>query len=98
MDITNYRPINKGCLQSCFDVTIPEWGMTIFGCCLFEKEGRKWIGMPSRQYQSKEGETKQMTCLSLEKKYKERFDKACIEKISSGQIKVKEPAIEAQPF
>lgn len=86
MDIKNYRPINKGCLQACFDVFIDEWGMTIRDCCLFEKEGRKWINLPSRQYQSKEGTTKNFDYIVFEKERKERFQKACLEKISSGQV------------
>jgi len=47
--ITNPKPIRKGALLGFFDVEMPS-GMIIRGTMLFEKEGRRWVGLPSKEY------------------------------------------------
>lgn len=81
MEINNYKPVNKGCLVAKFDVTIPEWGITIRDCALFEKNHEQWIGMPSRQYQAKDGSNKSFAYVLLDEKIKARFNAACLEKL-----------------
>lgn len=65
MEIQNYKEINKGCLIGRFDVKISECGLTIRGCSYFEKEGKRWIGMPGERYQSKDGRQRTLTILFL---------------------------------
>lgn len=84
MQILNYSPINKGCLKAKFNVLINDWGLTIRECSLFEKDGKKWIGLPSRQY-DKDGKIKNLDYVVFDKERRIRFDKACLEKINSGQ-------------
>lgn len=86
MDIINFKEINKGCLQAKFDVSIAEWGLVIREVTLFEKEGRKWLGMPNRQYTSKEGQSKSFDLVFFDKNTRPKFQKAVIEKIQSGQV------------
>lgn len=81
MKVSNYKELNHGCLQGCFDVDIEEVGITIRECKFFEKECRKWIGMPSRQYQAKDGTTKHTDCVILEKSKQQAFEKAVLEKL-----------------
>lgn len=58
MDILNYKEIKKGCLISYFDVKIQEWGMTIRRCSYFEKDGKRWVEMPSSRIENKDSLTK----------------------------------------
>jgi hypothetical protein len=90
MDVINYKEINKGALKSKFDVHIKEWGLTIRECVLFQKENRRWIGLPNRQYQSKEGTEKSYDLVVFEKNMKQRFDSACLEKIKNNQYQSKQ--------
>jgi hypothetical protein len=90
MEIINYKEINKGALKSKFDVQIKEWGLTLRDCTLFQKESRTWIGMPSKQYQSKEGTTKSYDVVVFDKNMKQRFDAACLDKIKNNQYQIKQ--------
>lgn len=83
MEISNYRSIGKGCLVGSFDVNIPEWGMSIHECKLFEKEGQKWVGFPSRQYETAKGEKKREEYVTMNKDQKAKFDTKCLEKLSA---------------
>lgn len=47
MTISNWKEMRKGSLVGFFTVTTPS-GMVIHGCSLFEKEGKRWVSMPSR--------------------------------------------------
>jgi hypothetical protein len=89
MDVINFKGIDKGCLKAKFDVVIPEWGLTIREVTLFEKDGKEWLGMPSRQYE-KDGKQKSYDLVSLEKGKRQRFDAACIAKVKAGQYQTKQ--------
>jgi hypothetical protein len=52
MEVSNWKPINKGFLKGSFDVTINQYGITIVDCALFEKDGKRWVNFPSRKYTS----------------------------------------------
>lgn len=90
MDILNYKEIKKGCLIGRFDVKISEWGMTIRGCTYFEKEGKRWVGMPSSRIENKDGSVKNYDHVVFDKPMRARFDTACLEKIKSGQYQTKQ--------
>lgn len=66
MEIQNFKPIQKGCLLGKFDIIIPEWGhLTISDCVLFSKEGKRWISLPSREFQSKDGQKKHFSLIKF---------------------------------
>lgn len=77
MEIINYIEINKGCLIGHFDVRIAELGMTIRGCSYFEKEGKRWVGMPSSRIENKDGSAKNFDHVVFDKGTRARFDSAC---------------------
>ena len=52
--ITNARKIGKGALIGFFDVTLAS-GMKLNSCTLLSKNGKKWIGLPSREYAKTDG-------------------------------------------
>lgn len=86
MNIINFKEINKGYLKARFDVEIQEWGVTIRSCSLFDKEGKKWICLPSQQYKGKDGSNKHFDYVVFEKDKKNRFQTACIEKINKREF------------
>ena len=52
--ISNTKKIVKNTLRGFFDVVLPS-GMKLNGCMLHEKDGRKWIALPSREYVKPDG-------------------------------------------
>lgn len=52
--ITNYKPYQKGALAAFFSVTMPS-GLVAHECKLFTKDGRRWIGLPSREFVGRDG-------------------------------------------
>lgn len=68
MKIQNYRSINKGALVSSFDIIIPKWGnFTIKECKLFQKNGQRFISMPSKEYEH-EGKKKYYSLVAFQEK------------------------------
>lgn len=52
-----YNPYAKGSLLGFADIFVPKWGVEIYGLTFHEKEGKRWINFPSREYE-KDGEKK----------------------------------------
>jgi hypothetical protein len=52
--IQNFKPYSKNTLLGFFDVELPS-GMILAGCCLHEKNGHYWTGLPGRQYTKDDG-------------------------------------------
>lgn len=67
MEILRHRPINKGSVVCGFSMKISKWGLIINDCTLFDKNGRRWISFPQRQYEDK-GEKKYAPYLQFEQK------------------------------
>lgn len=78
MKISNYKAVKKGCLLGRFDVCIEDLGMTIRDCSLFQKGESKWVGLPSRQFQTGDGQKKFFDYVVFDKEKKAQFDLACI--------------------
>jgi hypothetical protein len=52
--VTNARKLNKNSLRGFFDVELPS-GMKLNGCTLLEKDGKRWIGLPSKEWTKADG-------------------------------------------
>jgi hypothetical protein len=52
--ISNTKKVVKNSLRGFFDVQLPS-GLKLNGCMLHEKEGRRWSGLPSREYVKPDG-------------------------------------------
>ena len=50
-DLT-FKKLSRGALSGWVDVLLPEVGLKIFGIALFEKDGRRWLKLPQREYES----------------------------------------------
>jgi hypothetical protein len=87
MEINNYISINKGALKAKFDVTIPQWGLNIRQCTYFDNGKKRWINLPTREYQDeKTGEKKHfMLVRFMSQELQDKFSNACLEKIDAMQ-------------
>ena len=52
--ITNAKLIGKKSLVGSFDLEMPS-GLIVRGCMLFEKNGKRWVNFPSKEYQKSDG-------------------------------------------
>jgi len=52
--ISNAKLLRKNSLVGSFDLELPS-GMIVRGAMLFEKNGKRWVNFPSREYQKPDG-------------------------------------------
>jgi hypothetical protein len=52
--LSNPRRIGKGSLVGAFDLEMPS-GLKINGVMMFEKDGGRWIGFPSKEWTKRDG-------------------------------------------
>lgn len=91
MEIINYKPVGKGALLAKFDVKISQWSLTIRDCSLLQKKDGdgKWIALPSRQYDAKDGTKKNYGLVFFEKEMNQRFQNKCLQLIQEGKFEQK---------
>lgn len=58
IECINFRECKKGTLLGFADFALPKMGIEIHGCTVHKKNDSKWVNLPSKEYQNKEGETK----------------------------------------
>jgi hypothetical protein len=66
IECTNYKPVNKGSLLGYADLLLIKSGMQIFGCSLHQKDGGRWVNMPSREYTNDAGEKKYLSIVRFQ--------------------------------
>jgi DNA-binding cell septation regulator SpoVG len=54
--ISNYKVFVKGSLRAFFTITLPSQ-LVIHNCSLFEKNGARWVSLPSQKFTSVSGTT-----------------------------------------
>jgi hypothetical protein len=52
--VANANPMRKGTLIGFFDLEMPS-GLIVRGAMLFEKNGKRWIGFPSKEWVKSDG-------------------------------------------
>ena len=52
--VSNAKVLRKNTLIGCFDLQMPS-GLIVRGAMLFEKNGKRWIGFPSREWVKSDG-------------------------------------------
>lgn len=57
IECIKFKQFEKGSLKGFADFRFPEKGIEIYGCSVHEKDGRKWVNLPSREFE-KDGERK----------------------------------------
>jgi hypothetical protein len=55
VQIRDFKSLNKNTLRAVFTASLRS-GMTVHGLMLHEREGRRWISLPSKEYVAKNGE------------------------------------------
>lgn len=88
IECMRYKPINKGTLLGYVDLYIPKMGLEIYGCSFHQKDGRRWINFPSKEYTDEQGEKKYSATVRFREKSqmedfsrvaKEAIEKKCAE-------------------
>jgi hypothetical protein len=76
---SNLKFIHKNSLKATVDLTIPKWRLVIRGAMWFEKNGKEWIGFPSREWTDRNGEKKFATILEFsDRDTADRFQRAAL--------------------
>lgn len=95
IECLKYKPINKGTLLGYADLFAPKMGLEIFGVALHQKDGRRWVNMPSREYVDDKGEKKFISVIRFPNKvHMEEFTrqaKEAIEKVMHQESAVPLP-------
>ena len=52
--VTNWKAYEKNTLRGFLSLSLPS-GLVIHNCALHQKDGARWIGLPSRQYTATDG-------------------------------------------
>lgn len=69
IECMNFISYQKGSLLGFADIYVPKMDAEIYGISLYQKDGRRWVNMPSREYKDKETkETKYSSVFRLRKK------------------------------
>jgi len=80
--VINVRLVDKGVLVAFFDVEIPQWHITIYGCQHFKKEARQWVSLPSRKVDGKDGKTTYLPYIKFSDVVKKKFEEACLAELA----------------
>lgn len=56
IQIQDFRPFKKNTLQGFVTIRLTNIGLEIRDCPVHESAGKRWIQMPSKPYQKKDGE------------------------------------------
>jgi len=83
IECIGFKQCQINTLQGFANFYIPATGMEIYGCTLHDKDGRKWLNLPSREY-TQDGEKKYLSVIRFrEKSHYDAFTsaaKAAVEK------------------
>src|SRR5258707_9408450 len=76
---SNLKFIRKNTLIATADLTIPRWRLVIRGAMWFEKNGKEWIALPSREWVDQNGDKKYATIIEFsDRETADRFQIAAL--------------------
>jgi hypothetical protein len=76
--VSNPRKINKGALIGFLDVALPS-GMKLNGCTLLEKDGKRWIGLPSKEWTKTDGSKSYVPIVEIpDREARDKFNAAVL--------------------
>lgn len=101
IEVLKYKEINKGAMLCSLSVFVEKMGIEINDIIIFQKNGRRWANMPSRQYE-KDGETKYFPYLRFrERDHQNAFSDQVVRAMEDYCMKQasiqQEPPIPQQP-
>jgi len=81
VECMKFTALNKGVLVGFADLYVPKMDLEIYGCQFCNKDGRRWLNMPQREYM-KDGEKKYLSIVRFKDKAKQDlFAEAAIKAI-----------------
>jgi hypothetical protein len=85
LEVTHYKELNKGPLVSTFTIRLLKLGLEIRECTEWNKNGKRWISLPSRQYEQN-GEKKYFSiCYFYERENQGVFEKHALEALDKAK-------------
>ena len=79
VECLDYKSHASGALQGFANFRVPKMGVELFGCGVFMKNGKRWVSMPSRQYEE-DGEKKYISVMRfIEKDHADAFSKIALQ-------------------
>jgi hypothetical protein len=96
IEILEYKPMDKGALKGYVNIYMPKNGLELYGCALFEKDDKAWVGLPQKEYTDKDGQKKYMSIIRWrERSHQDAFNRAVIEAVRLHQPKKQPPKQES---
>jgi hypothetical protein len=89
IECTKFKYLGKGPLVGFADLYVPHFGLEIYGCAVFQSDGRKWLNFPSRESVDNEGKKKFFSHM----RFRERKS---MDNFSIQALAVVEPEIEKE--
>ena len=81
IECTGFKKSKKNCLVGFANLFIPKMGVEIYGCSLYEKDGKRWVNLPSKECVV-DGEKKFFSVIKFrDPKHKEEFTRQAKEAI-----------------
>jgi hypothetical protein len=81
IECTKFTPLNKGVLVGFADLYVAKMDLEIYGCQFCNKDGRRWLNMPQKEY-VKDNEKKYLSIVRFRDKVKQdMFAEAAIKAI-----------------
>ena len=68
IECMKFKKFENGFLQGFADLYVIRWGLEIHGCSLYMKDGRRWLNLPSKEFQNEAGEKKWCPLVKLRDK------------------------------
>ena len=62
IECIKYTPVNRGTCVGLASVYVSSWGLDIHGLSVHQKDGKRWLNLPSKEYE-KDGEKKYFNCI-----------------------------------
>lgn len=83
-----FTPVGKGCLIGYADLLLEkaDLSLEIRGCMLMQKDGRKWLSLPSKEFTNENNEKKYFSILKFQdREVDKKFQEAAIPEIEKWQ-------------
>ncbi len=68
IECVKFKSYKNGHLQGFADLFVDKWGLVVPGCCLYMKDGRRWVEFPGKEYIDDRGEKMYSSVVYFRKK------------------------------
>lgn len=102
LEIIGYNELNTGCLVAKFSIGISSLNLLISSCCLFEKNGSRWISFPSQEVTNNFGKKNYYSYIKFDnQENKDAFSNAILTKLKTyaqaPAIQKPSPSVPGEP-